>query len=314
MKKRLAFAAAFTFAIVYLAGCSSGDENVVRAAFVPAAYYLPFLVVENDGLLEKRGYGLQLQRYNDNAEMISAFLNDNLDVTAQGANTMFPVEMENPGRYKFVYGQYVRSYFYVVPDSLAYNNLADLAGDTIVTWRSPTAEVFIKLTMRRQGIADSVYHISRVGATEWAPALENGVATTVFGFDVPVAGLLAQPEFRVLQPDAVENLFLEEPEFNGGAFIRTKLIVEDPAKARAIREALFEALETIRSEPDRVRSILANRLGAAPEVVAEAALDRFAWPNQQMIDHAQRMWQELGEQGFLQGETDIQNLFWLSGN
>jgi ABC-type nitrate/sulfonate/bicarbonate transport system substrate-binding protein len=157
------------------------DSRTVRAAYVPAGYYLPFLIVESDGLLEKRGYSMKLQSFGDNAEMISLFINGHLDVTAQSCFTMFPIETQHPGLFKFIYGQYTNSYYFMVPTSSKYLSLGHLKGAKIGTWKSPTAENYIKLILRGANLeVKRDYDIQRFDATDLAPALENGVVPVIW--------------------------------------------------------------------------------------------------------------------------------------
>ena len=306
--------------LVFIHSCKRSNniqDRVVTAAYVPAGYYLPFLVVESDGLLEKRGYSIELKRFNDNAHMINAFLNGHLDVTAQSAMTMFPVEQRHPGLFKFICGQYLNSYYFVVPDNSSMKTLYDLKGQTIGVWKSPTAEAYVKLLLGKIGLYEKKdYNLQRFGAAEIAAALDNNSVNVIFGFDVPIAKLVASGRFRYLRPDIMVNLLPKDKVFNGGAFINTRLISKNPKKAKAIRDALFEAIEKIRTDKNHVNKILAAKLGVSIEVASKAYLDEFTWPNAQLMNSAQATFNLLKEyDGLLKmglaDELDARTLFWL---
>ena len=293
-----------------------GKHGVVRAAYVPAGYYLPFLIVEKDGLLEKRGYALELKRFNDNAEMISNFLNGNLDVTAQSALTMFPVEQRHPGMFKFIYGQYLNSYYFVVPADSKYQDLKALKGskEPIGIWKSPTAAAFVELILATHDLKETEdYTIQRYDAGNLTAQLENKTINVLFGFDVPIAKLVESGQFRYLEPDAARNLLPGQPIFNGGGFVPSKLIAEDPDKARAIRDALLEAIETIRTNRSHAIEVLSEKLGFTQAITEKAHIDEFAWPNDQLIDSATATEQLLRRAGGVLEDQplDVTRIFWL---
>ena len=65
---------------VILTGCGGSNEQspqstTVKAAYSPSAFYLPFLVMESEKLLEKRGYSLTLEKIPTNAIFVNLFLN-----------------------------------------------------------------------------------------------------------------------------------------------------------------------------------------------------------------------------------------------
>jgi ABC-type nitrate/sulfonate/bicarbonate transport system substrate-binding protein len=302
--------------LVVLMGCTheATHTHVVRAAFVPSGYYLPFIVLLGDHLLEKRGYSLELKTYHDNAEMISSFLNGNLDVTAQSAFTMFPVEDEHPGFYKFIYGQYTNGYYFVVPTASRVHRIDDLVntGSRIATWKSPTAEAYIDLIMKARSLATPRdYVVQKYPSTDWPTALENKAADVAFGFDVPIARLVSTGQFRYLDENPINSLAPSGGRlFNGGAFVSTRLISEDPAKALAIRDALWEALETIYRDPSHVHSLMASALGTTPAIAGAAHYDEFARPNPQVGEAAESTLIILRDRKLVQRTFSAKSLFW----
>lgn len=326
----LGFAFCLVTASLFAPGCrrdgtSITESKTVTAAFVPAGYYLPFLVMENDGLLEELGYALKLNKFLDNTEMINTFLNGGLDVTAQSGFTMFPIAERHPGTFRFIYAQYNNSYFFVVPKDSSISSLKDLKGRNIGTWKSPTAVNFIRLILETVNLKydpqndpdDNDFHITRFGAGDLLFAMENQQCEVLFGFDVPVATLVHSGKFRYLVPDAVARLIPgDEPDarrvFNGGAFIHSNLMSRDPRKAAAIKQALYKALEVIRREPDRARTILAKRLNADENVVKVARLDYFTWPNSSVVESAEKIVALLKRKDIIKGTLPpIDSMFWL---
>jgi len=248
--------------------------------------------------------------------MVNLFLNGHLDVAAQSAMTMFPVEQEHPGLFKFLYAQYNNSYYYVVPKNSPINHLRDLKGKKIGIWRSLTAEAYVKLTLARIGLRydkePKDYDFQAFGANDLTAAMENGKVEVLFGFDTQVAKLVSSGNFRYLEEDAINNLMPDGCQvFNGGAFIRTRLITENQRKARAIRDAFFEAIESIRRDPERAKLILLDRVKMDRKLAPDLRLDTFTWPNEQSMTSAERTFGLLKDHNVMTGEINIRGLFWM---
>lgn len=242
--------------------------------------------------------------------MISLFLNGHLDVTAQSCFTMFPIETEHPGLFKFVYGQYTNSYYFMVPVNSPIQRLQGISGNTIGTWKSPTAENYIRLIMRQAGVAQDDYKVQRFGATEWAPALENHQVPVVFGFDVPLATLSVTGKYVYLDKSAVARLLPKHKVFNGGGFLSTRLISEDPLKAKAIREALYEAIEIIRTKPQRTAEIVMATLGASKDAAQQSKFDEFTWPTPELLLSAEKTLGLLQDSDIVKGDIKVKKMFW----
>lgn len=293
-------------------------DREVRAAFVPSGYYLPFIIMKHDNLLEKRGYTLTLSRHANNALMINAFVNGQLDVTAQSAMTMFPIEEKHPGLFRFIYVQENLGYSFVVPEISSIGSLKDLKGKHIGTWQSPTAEVCIKIRLQREGLFPKDYKISRYPAEAVAGALQSGAVDAVFLFDVPCQALVDSGDYRYLLRSAMKGIIdelingerIEVPVFNGGGFINTTLLSYNPKKALAIRDALLEAVRIINTEPARCRQVLAQELEAPEKAAQKATLDRFSPPQSDTVKSATETLHLLKTAGVVENEFPVENLFW----
>ena len=292
------------------AGCGKQETKTIRAAYVPAGFYAPILLAESRGYFKDEGYEIQLARYNNNALMINAFINGAVDLTAQSALTMLPVEEENPGTFKFIYGQLANSYFFVVPAASDINSIEDLSGKVIGTWQSPTAVAYIDLVLADNKVSKSDVNIQRFAVSDVAASLENNNVDAVFTFDFQAAFLEQSGKFRILAPDSLKELLEgESAPFNGGGLVNTKLIQEDPQKIAAIEHAISRALDDIKNHPVEARVELAEILKISIDNPGAVRLDQFSLPDDSMVLSAEKTYELLVSQKIASGSANVAGLF-----
>lgn len=292
---------------------ASGRE--VRAAYQNGGSYLPFLVVEDRALLQKRGFTLRLTRYpGDRLEqLLFDFLNNKVDVTAHSGVTLLPLSAAYPGAFAFLYGQFADSYFFLARDTTL-SRLSDLEGLTVVTWPSPTAEVLAALAIRNRGSRSNPPAI--IATEDWLERLATDSTLVAFAYGRHVVKLQHQG-FRVVDQNAVRYVGPGSDDhrsrlFNGGGVIRTQLVVRYPTKARAIRDALFEAMEIIDTEPDYIADLLSRQTGLDEPDARAMPLDEFMWPTEALSESAEQLEIAMHGHGIYNGlQARLANLFWI---
>ena len=287
------------------------DNKVISAAYVPAGFYAPIVIANENGYFTDLGYELELKRYNNNSLMINSFINGSLDLTAQSSFTMFPVEEQNPGRFKFVYGQYANSYFFIAPVDSGIKSLRDLKGKTIGAWQSPTAVAYVDLMLAKSGLTKEDYSVERFAVSDVAANLTSGVVDAVFVFDFQAASLQEKSGYVIIEANAQKELLSNVgiKPFNGGAMISTKVLQSDPMKSEAIQLALSKAIEFIDENPIESREIIASLLGVEINDLSSVQLDYFTMPNSTLIKSAESTYLLLSDSGIVKGDRNIRTLF-----
>ena len=307
--------AALTVTLTAFTSCTDGRKpsttgapKVVKMGAVPSAFYLPIFVVQEQGLLKKRGYDSTVEVFNANTNMMDAFIAGNVDLAAQSSGTMFPLELKHPGLFKFVYGQNANSYSFIVKSNSPNNSLRDLNGKKIATWNSPTAKLTIELCLKPFFDPSNV-EIRQVDFKLLNQVLENGEVDAVFGPDVfPTQGVRSG-KARYLESNPMPKYVLN-PFFNGGGFVNANLIKESPELAGAVKEAFDEAIEFINSHNEEARRLMVKYVPADEQDLLTTPLDQFI-PNEQVdMEKAQRVADIFSENGLMNRKVEISGLFY----
>jgi ABC-type nitrate/sulfonate/bicarbonate transport system substrate-binding protein len=309
MTRRLFLLTAFL--ALLLGGCREkpAARRHITIGAVRAAYYLPEFVVYRNGYLASRGYEVELKIYERNTDMINDYLAGRLDVVAQGALTLFPMELRYGNRFLFIYGQNSSSYSFLVPQNSKISSLQQLQGKTVVIWTSTTADTAVKLILAKAG-GIQPKTIDRVDISTLNQVLSNNKADAVFSTDVFIAQALREKWGRYLEPAPLTRYVLD-PFFNGGGFITPELASREPKVAKDLQMAFEQAIEFIGTHDQDARSMLPEFVKTVTlEDATKAPLDQFVPIAKIDGANAQKLADLLQAQGFLNSHLSVDQLFY----
>ena len=299
------------FVALGFGGCREkpAAKHHITIGAVRAAYYLPEFVVYKNGYLAARGYDVELKIYERNTDMINDYLSGRLDVVAQGALTLFPMELRYGNRFLFVYGQNSSSYSFLVPQNSKISSLQQLQGKTIAIWTSTTADTAVKLVMLKAG-GIQPKTIDRVDISTLNLVLANKKADAVFTTDVFISQALREKWGKYLEPAPLTHYVLN-PFFNGGGFITPELARREPKIAKDIQGAFDEAITFIDAHNQDARSMLPDFVKTVTlQDAAAAPLDEFVPIDKVDGASAQKLADLLQAQGFLNSHLAVDPLFY----
>ena len=294
---------------------SSSSTRTVKAAFSPSAFYLPLLVVQHERLLDEYGYTLELTEIPNNAVLVSQFLTGKIDITAQNFMTMYKLQEDHPGFFKFVYGQYNRSYGFLVQRSSNIETLADIKGEKVGGWQSPTVPSYMKCILHHFGLRQFNIdeQLELINPALMQDKFIDGDVAVLLTADVYLEALQKEHS-DVVKLNANLNQQLLSPGlelFGGGGFMRTAAIIEDPDKARAIRAAISEAIDIINNDRSRIYRILSQKLDLPLEVIEGAPIDKFSLPNETLVASAEATYKLMVDADVTAGGLkDLSGIFW----
>jgi len=263
----------------------TGEKS--KVGVVPSAYYLPIFVAKEKGFFEQNGFNAEVVIFNNNSDMLNAFLRGDVDTTAQSGGSLFPLEATSPGKFKFIYGQNNLSYSFVVRNDSSIKSLNDLKGKRIGTWPSPTAKVFVKLVLKKYFDPREV-EIVPLDFKLLNQALEQKQVDAVFNTDIftetGIQNGISKYLVKYPMRDEVIN-----PTFNGGGIVSSELIKSNPQKAERIKKSFEQAIEYIRQNPEEARKIILKFVSVDEKIALTAPLDDYLKVNEINIDKAQEL-------------------------
>src|ERR1043165_2103128 len=294
--------------LIILSGCKSqpptpAPKMPIRMGAVRAAYYLPLFVVQEKELLKKRGYESQLELFNTNPAMIDSFLAGKLEIAAQSSGTMFPLELQHPNQFRFIYGQNNKSYSFIVLKTSKIRTLADLRGKKIATWPSPTAKVFVELCLKRFFDPKEATIIPKDFALLNQVLYQHDV-DAVFNTDVFTAQALHSGKAKILEEFPMTKYILS-PLFNGGGFVREQFAESQPDATSAVVQAFNEAIEYIATHPEEARLLMTKYVSADRSDLLAAQLDDYVQVTQINIPKAQELADILASSGLMNRDIQV---------
>ena len=259
----------------------------IKVGVVPSAYYLPIFVAKEKGFFEQNGFNAEVVIFNNNSDMLNAFLRGDVDTTAQSGGSLFPLEATSPGKFKFIYGQNNLSYSFVVRNDSSIKSLNDLKGKRIGTWPSPTARVFVKLVLKKYFDPREV-EIVPLDFKLLNQALEQKQVDAGFNTDIFTETGIQNGISKYLVKHPMRDEVIN-PTFNGGGIVSSELIKSNPQKAERIKKSFEQAIEYIRQNPEEARKIILKFVSVDEKIALTAPLDDYLKVNEINIDKAQEL-------------------------
>lgn len=274
---------------------------------VPAAYYLPLMVAQDQHLFEKYGLRSELTLKNNNNDMMNMLLHGDADVSALGSGGAFPLEAASPERVRFIYGQYAHSYSLIVPTESTIKSLQDLKGKKIGTWPSPTSRVFLHLILDSRIGADS-FQVVPLEFRFLNQALNRGDVDALFNTDVFTEEAIQSGSARYLSRYPMEE-YVQKPFFNGGGLVQRSFQEKNPKVYEIVLKVMDEAITFIQTNESAARQSLIAHVGVSSAVANNAPLDQFVRFSEIDLGSAQHVADLLFAQKVLPRKIEVKVMF-----
>jgi ABC-type nitrate/sulfonate/bicarbonate transport system substrate-binding protein len=257
-------AATIALGVVVPSGSVSAQEKVLRLGIQPA----PILewVVKEKQLLEKRGFKTEWTVFPYAAPELEAMAAGSIDMAVMGTLPIVMVAMKDPDIWYF-YDTLGNGSGMVVAADSGIQEPADLKGKKIAFPGKASQQYGLLMSyLGAAGISDTELELYKANAPDMTTLLQKG----------EVDGFLAWAPFtsEAVRTGLARSLWTSDDLhkikaghwLNAGWAVRADFARENEDAVIALVEALHEATNMLRDEPEEVSKVFATATGLAPEV------------------------------------------------
>ena len=253
---------------------ASEEGEVIRVAYLPVVQSLPLFVAVEQGMFEKEGLGVELERIESPNQIIDALVSGNVDAGAPSvaAGIVAIVELKKPNSlraYSLTCGtfEHLNDELLVAKDS-DISSIQDLRGKRLGHIPGVQFSTMAKKILMENGVSPSEVTLVELPVPSQLPTLASGGVDAVLTLE-PTGTVGAQKNVsRILVANPMVR-YVSDPWCGGAGVVSTRFVEERPEEAKAFVRVMRQAIiET--QENSTTRIYLVEYLGM-PESVAEEA-------------------------------------------
>ncbi|MBS1983439.1 MAG: ABC transporter substrate-binding protein [Bdellovibrionales bacterium] len=254
----------------------SPADGPVQIGYLPIYVDLPLFVAEELGLFKKHDVRVELHKLSKSAELGEALTKGRIDAAASIATSVLLAdESRDPGRLRvfLIDAENKRDYLtsIVVRHQSGINTPADLlpikgVKKKIAFFPGTQLGVFGRLSLEALGVRpDSDITIIELSSDLHIPSLLNKSVDALMTYEPTGTQAVLQDSAVRLVPAAVESLVMEP--WQAGVWVVSQALLDKREKeGRAVVEAIYEAVDSIRANPGRAKAFLAKYTSIDPDV------------------------------------------------
>jgi ABC-type nitrate/sulfonate/bicarbonate transport system substrate-binding protein len=246
-----------------VAGPASADEKTMRLGIQPA----PVLswVVKEKGLLEKRGFKPEWSVFPYAAPELEAMAAGSIDLAVMGTLPIVMVALKDPDIW-YIYDELGNGSGMVVSASSTIDKAADLKGKKIAFPGKASQQYGLLMSyLGAAGLAESDVDLIKANVPDMQTLLEKGEIHGFLGWAPYTSEAVRKGVARLLWTSDDLQKLKAGHWLNAGWAVRAPFARANPLAVNALIEALHEATQMLRSNPDDVIPIFAKATGLSPE-------------------------------------------------
>ena len=242
---------------------ASADEKTVRLGIQPA----PVLswVVKEKGLLEKRGFKPEWSVFPYAAPELEAMAAGSIDLAVMGTLPIVMVALKDPDIW-YIYDELGNGSGMVVSASSTIDKAADLKGKKIAFPGKASQQYGLLMSyLGAAGLTESDVDLIKANVPDMQTLLEKGEVHGFLGWAPYTSEAVRKGVARLLWTSDDLQKLKAGHWLNAGWAVRAPFAKENPLAVNALIEALHEATQMLRSNPNDVIPIFAKATGLSPE-------------------------------------------------
>lgn len=292
----------------------SPSEHKVKVGYLPIYVDLPLFVAQKNGLFQKRGIEVELQRFEASPEMGTALLNRNIDAAASIATSVaLSTESRDPNKVKIFLvdaenkSNYLSS-FVVLKDS-GITKMQSLKGKTIGSFPGPTAKTYGKMVLEKYGLdPEKDVQWVELAAPTHLSALETKTVDALFTYEPVATQAVMEKNAIKLLPAAVESTIID-PWQAGVWVISNDFAKRNPTLTKQFVAAIYDAVDFMRKNPEEAKKALADYTKIKPEVALKTPNIPFTKLGEVNIQALQKHTDILTERKVISKRINVEGMF-----
>jgi NitT/TauT family transport system substrate-binding protein len=244
-------------------------------AYQPFGNNLPFFVAVDKGFFANRGLNITATRIVSANDAATALVRGDVvgDATLP-LNVVMSIEEQQPGLVKIFMFKATStkrwSDYLLVRKASNIRKIEGLRGKRIGAYPGTAQQALLRLILQR------FFDPKEAISIELAPnvqlqALASGQVDALLTYDEVAQTALIDGTADVLTENPLGK-YVVEPFYGFGYVLSSKFLREDPASARSVRNAMYEAAEFIVAHDAEARQIMAKWTGSRADVVSNVRL------------------------------------------
>lgn len=310
------------FGVLLAFGCvnqaSTPGQETIMVAYLPTTHSVPLFLALDEGLFEKEGLTVNVQRIETPKDIIDGLITGKIDAgppsVAAGITTV--VESQNPGALKVYalacsYQNKRESDVLLVPTDSTLTSISELKGKKVghipgIQWQSMT-----KKTLLANGVDPNEVTLIELPASSQLPTLAAHGVDAMFVLE-PIGLIGEQKQSAKVFMVAPFEKFVVDPWCGGAGVVSNKFVQNRPLVAAKFLKVMKEAMQKTNESTDNGK-YLVKYLQLPTDASDAVDLPDFIDTTEmtpEIVNAYQQFADVFFELGATQRKVDVHNLFW----
>ena len=299
--------------IVALYYSTSETTDTYSFGYQPFGNNLPFFVAVENGYFADEGVSVQPTR------LISA--NDAANAVVQGElignatvplNVLLNIEERQPGEFNIFMvkttSRHQWSDYLLVAHNSTIQSLSQLANKKVGAYPGSAQQAILRLILQEFVPPDQITTVELPPSTQ-LQALSSGQVDALLTYDELAIRALDQNIAKVLEKNPIGK-HVVDPCYGFPYVLSSDFVSQHPTDARAVREAMYRAVDFIRMNESQSREIMSQWVGTEPHIASKVRL----WDQTKAEDIDINAMQKLADifyrTGITSKQVNIEPLIW----
>lgn len=263
-------------AVFVLEGCPDRSEQIeVSFGYQPFGNNLPIFVALEKGFFEEQGIKVKPVKIISANDAANAVVNGDIVGNATvPLNVLLNIEENQPGLMKIFMVKTTSkdnwSDYLLVKKGSQISSIEQLKGNKVGGYPGSAQQTLLKLILGRFMAEDEIVTVDMPPGTQ-LPGLDSGQIAALITYDELAITALENGIADVLVENPIGK-YVVDPMYGFPYVLSTRFIAEHPEAASKVRDAMYKAVDFIKTNDSEAREIMSKWVGTKPEIAAKVRL------------------------------------------